>query len=161
MPQLEQINTFTAQIFWLFACLGVIYFFFAFVIVPKLSAVVDGRENRISSDINAAETARDTALRLSAEFEKLLSVSRSESMEMISSATKEANSLYDKVITETEKELNIQTNAAEQEINSLKNKVFSELKANLPTYVEEIVTKITGSKPDKNLAEKLVSKINS
>lgn len=161
MPQLEQINTFAAQIFWLFVCFGIVYFFIARIAAPKLGKVIESRENTISSNINLAETYKNNAVSMNSEFEKKSSASRAEAMNMIAASSKNANTLYDKGIADTEADIKKHINASEKDIMDSKNKAAAELSKNTATYVEEIIVKLTGTKADKQTIEKIVSKINS
>ncbi len=161
MPQLEQINTFAAQIFWLFVCFGIVYFFVSKFAAPKLGGIIELRENTIASDVNAAESFKNDAVSINSEFEKKSAASRAEAMSIISAASKSANSLYDKGISDTEGELKKHIDASEKDINNSKDAAAAELTKNTITYVEEIVTKLSGAKAKKETIEKIVSKINS
>jgi F-type H+-transporting ATPase subunit b len=161
VPQLEQIDTFFAQIFWLFVCFGVVFLFISKFAAPKLGGVIELRENTISSDINSAESFKNSAVQVNSEFEKRSAESKAEAFNLISTAAKNANALYDKGISHAEAELKKQVESSEKDINISKGKAEAELAKNTEAYVNEIVSKLTGGKNEKKSVEKIVSKINS
>ena len=58
MPQIEQIaSTYASQIFWLLVTFGALYFFVGKLMVPKIQATVEARDQRIAADLQAAEAA--------------------------------------------------------------------------------------------------------
>src|SRR5256885_15428741 len=62
MPQLSQLSeVFLSQLFWLAIALGFIFFVIARGMVPKIQATVDAREQKIASDLEAAQAARSAA----------------------------------------------------------------------------------------------------
>jgi hypothetical protein len=62
MPQFAQIaTTYASQIFWLVIVFGLIYFVIGKGMLPKIDATVGARNDKIASDLAAAESARATA----------------------------------------------------------------------------------------------------
>lgn len=59
MPQLD-VSTYPGQIFWMGLTFAFLYLFFSFWVLPRLSAIVDGRAARVAADL--AEASRLTAL---------------------------------------------------------------------------------------------------
>ena len=56
MPQLDQIPEFFAsQLFWLIITFGLIYLVIGRGMLPKISATVEARDDRISDDLAAAK----------------------------------------------------------------------------------------------------------
>lgn len=145
MPQLEQIDSFIGQIFWLFVAFGMLYFFLAKYAVPRLSATETLRDSTISGNINLAETLKNQSKEMAEEFEKKSNFSRSESFKIISEANKYATSIYDSKMLEAELEIKKMLEASEKEINLEKDKAFAELKAEVASFVNEVVEKVAGS----------------
>ena len=62
MPQIAQIAaTYASQIFWLLIVFGLIYFGIGKGMLPKIEATVEARDQKIASDLAAAEAARTAA----------------------------------------------------------------------------------------------------
>lgn len=145
MPQLEQIDSFIGQIFWLFIAFGILYFFLAKYAVPRLSATEAMRDSNISGNINLAEQLKNHAKEMTEQFEKMSNSSKSESFKIISEANKNANSIYDAKMLEAEAEIKKTLEASEKEINLEKDKAFAELKAEVASFVNEVIEKVAGS----------------
>jgi len=54
MPQFDP-STFSPQIFWLIVCFGFLFTLMAWVLVPRLSKVIETREKRIQEDLARAQ----------------------------------------------------------------------------------------------------------
>ncbi len=157
MPQLEQIDSFTSQIFWLFAFFGLIYFFILKIVSPKISGIVDGRENLINSDILTASKAKDEAKNFFEIIDKKISKSRLEAFEMVSKATSEANNLYSNELSKAEQDLLKNLEISEKEIIKAKELALEELQKESAIFVEDILVKFAGLKIEKQLIEKALS----
>jgi F-type H+-transporting ATPase subunit b len=60
MPQLDS-STFLSQIFWLIVTFGVLYWLLKTRALPKVSEVLEARQDRIASDLDRAATLRAEA----------------------------------------------------------------------------------------------------
>jgi F-type H+-transporting ATPase subunit b len=149
MPQLEQIYTYTSQIFWILVSFGVIYLFLSRFVVPRLGGVIELRENTISSNVDKARNLKDEAVATENEFELRSATSRSNGFNIISKGSTHANALYDKGISDTDAELKKFIETSEREINSYKEVAARELEKNVPDLVQEIVSRIAGISPAK------------
>ncbi len=158
MPQIDQIDTFASQIFWLFVCFGVIYFFMARMVTPKLGGVIETRNNTIATNISDAERMKDDAVKAAAQHSSSANDTKGQAFAITQQANKEANAIYDKGLAETDNELKKHIEASEKEINMAKDKAMNELSSNVSAYVEEIVTKVAGMKADKASVDKIVKK---
>ena len=59
MPQFSQIAlTYASQIFWLAVFFGLTFFVIGMGMLPKIAGTVGARNQKIASDLAAAETAR-------------------------------------------------------------------------------------------------------
>ena len=62
MPQLDQLGDVAlSQLFWMVLVLGFIYFVVGRGMVPKIQSTIDARDQRIASDLEAAEAAKAAA----------------------------------------------------------------------------------------------------
>jgi F-type H+-transporting ATPase subunit b len=60
LPQLD-VRTYSSQLFWLAVMFVVVYVFMRWVAVPRVSQIVEDRQRRISTDLDAAERTRQAA----------------------------------------------------------------------------------------------------
>ena len=62
MPQITQLPIiFTSQLFWLLLVFGTLFFVIGRRMVPKIRGVVEQRDSKITSDLDAAQRAREEA----------------------------------------------------------------------------------------------------
>ncbi len=69
LPQLD-IQSYASQIFWLIISFFVLYFLVAKVTVPRISEVMEERQERIADDLDKAESLKKEAEQVEAEYEK-------------------------------------------------------------------------------------------
>lgn len=157
MPQLQQLDTFTAQIFWLFVAFGIVYFYFAKFVVPKLGGLIQSREDTLANSINSAEDFKNAAIKTRSEYETKYQQSKSRALQIIMDASKKASQDYDSGLASAESELKKNIERSEKEIDITKNKALDELKAGISAFVDEVVEKLVGN--NKSVVEKVKIKI--
>jgi F-type H+-transporting ATPase subunit b len=77
MPQLDT-STFASQLFWLVVCFLALYFILSYIALPKISKVLETREQTIEGKINKASLYREQAEDLLNEYEATLAKAREE-----------------------------------------------------------------------------------
>lgn len=87
MPQLYQLPVAAlSQFLWLAVALGFIFFVVAKGMVPKIQATVDAREQKIATDLEEVQRARDEAEKAEAAYRQQMDSSRSEAMKLAKQA---------------------------------------------------------------------------
>ncbi|MSP50783.1 MAG: F0F1 ATP synthase subunit B' [Alphaproteobacteria bacterium] len=82
MPQLVSAD-FLPQLVWLAIAFVALYLILNRIALPRISAVLEARENRISGDLEKAQVARDEAERVLKAYEETLSVARQKAQSSI------------------------------------------------------------------------------
>lgn len=82
MPQLVSAD-FLPQLVWLAIAFVALYLILSRIALPRISAVLEARENRISGDLEKAQVARDEAERVLKAYEETLSVARQKAQSSI------------------------------------------------------------------------------
>lgn len=91
MPQIAQIAaTYASQIFWLLVVFGAIYFVIGKGMLPKITATVEAREQRIADDLAAAERARAKADETEAAYRARMDAARAQSQILTAEAKAKA-----------------------------------------------------------------------
>lgn len=80
MPQLDT-TTFSSQLFWLGVCFLALYFILSYVLVPKITGVIENRDSIREQKINQASLYREDAERVLLEYEKILAQARKDAHE--------------------------------------------------------------------------------
>ena len=71
MPQIE-VSTFTSQIFWLIICFSVLYYLLSRRALPRVSEVLEARQDRIAADLDQAQRLRRDAEAALATYERAI-----------------------------------------------------------------------------------------
>ena len=72
MPQLEQTEFFISQIFWLTLTFSFLFIFLWRISLPKISAVLEKRANKIGEDIKTAKQYQTEAEETQTEIDNQL-----------------------------------------------------------------------------------------
>ncbi len=86
MPQFDFASVFIPQVAWLAVLFAVLYFGVVRLTLPKLSRVMDAREDRIADDLAAARTAKDGADSVRAEYHAAMDRARDEARAAVAAA---------------------------------------------------------------------------
>ncbi len=90
MPQIQQINTYLSQIFWLVVCFAVLFFFLRNVALPKVSEVLETRRRKIEGDLEKAAALKAEAEAILAQYQKAMGESRERAQALLRQASEDA-----------------------------------------------------------------------
>lgn len=158
MPQLDQVDTFISQLFWLFASFAVIYYFISKVASPKIVDVIRKRVAKVSSDLEKAEKYKEETEVLNEKFAIEVAKIKSESLKVINQASVEAEELYKEQVARADLDINRDIESSEKEILEVKSQVSAELSKDISGYIEEVLRKLAKVKVDKRIINKMVVK---
>ena len=142
MPQFD-FTTYLSQLFWFSICFAILYFFVAFIILPRIKAIISARFNIIDTDNSIALELENNSKSINEEAEITLQKANAEYISKIDEITKISLENRDKSLEKLKKEIDIKVQNSRQEIknfieNSRKNN------ANIINEIEKIIkNKIT------------------
>ena len=115
---------------WLPGVTALIVFLIAFVFLaifvwPKITKALDEREQKIRSEIESAEAAREQAKAALAEYQKSLATARDEASRMITQAKADAKAVAEELKSRNQAELVEMKQKATREIESAKQAAIS------------------------------------
>jgi F-type H+-transporting ATPase subunit b len=145
MPQFDY-TTYASQIFWFIICFSILYLTVYFVIIPRLSHIINTRAKIISSNNAIAEELQQEITKISQESKQLRTKAQNSYQESINQAIKEINKNRENSLVTIKTEINILQKEAQKKIqeffkqsfvqnqqqitdiaNLIKNKIFSSL----------------------------------
>lgn len=145
MPQLYQLATVTwSQWLWLAITLGFIFFVVARGMVPKIQATVSAREQKIASDLEAAQKAREEAEATEEEYRKHVEASRAEAMKLAQAAKQEGARESEQRSRAVDADVGEKIAAAEAEIRKSLEAAKGELDGIAVEAAREMFAKLTG-----------------
>lgn len=152
MPQFDFANVFWPQLFWLSALFAVLYFGIVRTTLPRLSKVMDEREDRISGDLASAREAKELADRVAEEYQADINRSREEARGKLALAKADAAKESEKRLAASDKRLSKKVAEAEQQIMAARLAANAALRDIAAEGAEAIVARLTGDAPGREAA---------
>jgi F-type H+-transporting ATPase subunit b len=127
MPQLT-IADFPPQLVWLAITFVVLYFLMARVAIPRISDVLENRQNRIAKDLEQAKKLSDDADNAKAEYEAALAEARSKAHGIVAELKATMAKEQDASKAELDAKLAAKAKEAEAGINASKEAALSHIR---------------------------------
>jgi F-type H+-transporting ATPase subunit b len=152
------------------AITAIVVFLVAFIVLatvvwPKITKGLDERNEKILSEIRAAEAAQVKAKAAQAEFEKRLEEARAEADRTVRAARAEAERQAEELRARAAKELEDMKNRATQELEGAKRAALSEIHAMAAGLATAVAGKILKREiqagDQKRLVEESLSELSS
>lgn len=154
MPQIAQIAaTYASQIFWLLIVFGLIYFVIGKGMLPKIEATVDARDQKIASDLAAAEAARAKADETEAAYRARIEEARAAALKATQDAKSAGNAEAEKRVKAADAELATKTAEADAALKAAQAKALAEIENVAAEAAREIVAKVSGIEVETSAAE--------
>lgn len=141
-PPLES-EFFASQILWLAITFGLLYWIMSKTLVPRLAGIVEGRQDRIALDLDAASRMRSDADEAQAAYEQDLAEARQRSQAIAQDARDSARADADAERKRNEAELDEKLQAAQTRIADIKSKALADVDAIAEETAEAIVAELT------------------
>jgi F-type H+-transporting ATPase subunit b len=150
MPQLSQLSeVYLSQFLWLAIALGFIFFVIARGMVPKIQATVDAREQRIASDLEAAQKARAAADATEAAWRERMDVARSEAARIAQDAKAQSGRDTEAKAKAAADKINVKVELAQSKIRDAVVAARAEIEAVAAEATQEMVQRLTGIRVDR------------
>jgi F-type H+-transporting ATPase subunit b len=157
MPQFAQIaTTYASQIFWLLIVFGLIFVVIGNGMLPRIQATVDARNDKIASDLAAAETARATAEETEAAYRARMEEARAAALKAKQQAKTAATLEAEKRVKAIDAELAEKAAAADAALKAAQVKALGEIESVAAEAAREIIVRVSGLTVDKAAAESAV-----
>ncbi|MFD2204329.1 F0F1 ATP synthase subunit B' [Kiloniella antarctica] len=154
MPQFEQIDTFVSQIFWLIVTFGALYFLMAKLALPRLTSILEERENRVSGDLEKAERLKQEAEEVLSDYQKAIADARASALAALKESADEIAAIGAKRQAEFDAQLADKTQIAEDKINAARSEAMEHIK----DVAVEVAAAATGKLLGSDVTESKVSK---
>jgi F-type H+-transporting ATPase subunit b len=149
MPQLDA-TFYVTQLFWLAIVFIAIYSFMSFFFVPRIGKIVEARESKVKTDIEAAEKMLTEQRLLKKEIEKLLDEARTIGGDIKKKAAKESENELNQMISTFEKQLSKKVAKEEEKLSRVKNQLLSEIDGIASQLSDVIYKAIIDTKKSKS-----------
>ncbi|WP_159999455.1 F0F1 ATP synthase subunit B' [Roseomonas sp. 18066] len=145
MPQLDFGNPLMlAQVIWLLIIFGVFYYVLSAIVLPRATAVLDERRNRIEGDLEAARAAKAEADVALLAHQAATAKARAESQAAIAAAGAAAQAEAAARAATLNAKLNEQIASAEARINTARDAAMGALREVATDTTNALVARLTG-----------------
>ena len=158
MPQFNP-AWFASQVFWLVVSFGMLYGLIAYVIIPRITSVLDERARSIKSDLARANAARREASELEREAEVMREEARGKARAILSKARREIAADQAHREAAFVKRLDDATRAAEQRIATARFQAYKESEAIAVELAQLLSERIISTKLSAQAAKRAVANV--
>ena len=120
-------TTFSSQIFWLALTFGIFYFFMSRTVLPRISGIIETRNDRIAHDLDQAASMKAEADAAVAAYEQELADARSKAGDIAGKARAKAKADAAEERAKAEDDMSKQLAKAEAEIAASKATALAEV----------------------------------
>jgi F-type H+-transporting ATPase subunit b len=152
VPQLD-VSTFASQIFWLIICFGTLYYLLSRKALPRVSEVLEARQDRIEAALDEAQRLRQEAEAALAEYEAAVAKAQGEAQALLSESQARLQAETAKRQAELDAKLAKQVATAEAQIAEAKKVALKELQTSAVTIAQAATEHLAGMKVTKKAAE--------
>tara|TARA_Y100000590_G_scaffold330103_1_gene374919 strand:+ start:179 stop:676 length:498 start_codon:yes stop_codon:yes gene_type:complete len=143
MPQLEQTEFFISQLFWLVLTFSFLLIFLWRISLPRISSVLEKRENKINNDIESAKQQQTEAEEIEKIIEKELITSRNEGSDLIKSSTNSIQETISNEIKEYENKLNKKIDDTSSDIENDKKEIINQIDNQIYEITKMLFSKLS------------------
>jgi F-type H+-transporting ATPase subunit b len=140
-------ETFPSQLLWFVLAFGALYLLMSKVALPRVGAVLDHRQNKITGDLDLAAAAQKQADDASKAYDKTVADARARAQAMGQEAAAKAAAETDARRKTIENELNVKLAAAEAQISAAKTAAMANVDQIARDTAASIVQRLTGVAP--------------
>ena len=143
MPQLEQIEFFISQLFWLGVFFTILFVVLTYFTLPKIRAFLNKREEFVNSHLSKQDELIKKAEQLIENYESKLNEAKDQASQIINKAKENTLKESEKLIKETEEKIQSEIKKTEIRVDQEKNQALFELENQLKDSATSFLGKIT------------------
>ena len=143
MPQLEQVEFFISQLFWLGVFFVVLFSVLTYFTLPKIRAFLNKRDDFVKSHISKQDDLIKKAESIIENYETKLNEAKNEASKLISDAKDKALQDSESLIKSAEEKIQREIKMTEERVAKEKDLAISELKDQLKDSANNFISKIT------------------
>lgn len=147
MPQLDP-SSFASQLIWLVITFSIFYLVMARIALPRVSEVLETRQNRIAYDLETATSLKVDAEKVLAEYEASMAKAHAEAQDMLAKATQERAAEAARRQEELGARISAQLGDSEAHINEVRQAAMANIGDIAGDVALTATAKLIGVSPD-------------
>ena len=143
MPQLEQVEFFISQLFWLGVFFVILFSVLTYITLPKIRAFLNQRDDFVKSHISKQDELIKKAESIIENYEAKLTEAKNQASQIINDAKDKALHESEKLLKATEEKIQQEIKLTESRVQKEKEDAFSELNTQLKDSATDFISKVT------------------
>lgn len=143
LPQLDA-STYPSQIFWLILSFGALYYLMTRKALPRLSEILEARQQRIAGDLDRAAKLRAEAEEAMRRHQQVVAEAQAKAAAQIKEAEERLMAEASRKQAELDADLDRKLGEAEARINAAKNAALSEIQGVAAEVAQAAVQRLAG-----------------
>ena len=143
MPQLEQVEFFISQLFWLGVFFVILFSVLTYITLPKIRAFLNQRDDFVKSHISKQDELIKKAESIIENYEVKLTEAKNQASQIINDAKDKALHESEKLLKATEEKIQQEIQLTESRVQKEKEDAFSELNTQLKDSATDFISKVT------------------
>ena len=143
MPQLEQVEFFISQLFWLGVFFVILFSVLTYITLPKIRAFLNKRDDFVKSHISKQDELIKKAESIIANYEAKLTEAKNQASQIINDAKDKALHESEKLLKATEEKIQQEIKLTESRVQKEKEDALSELNTQLKASATDFISKVT------------------
>ena len=148
MPQLEQVEFFISQLFWLGVFFVILFSVLTYITLPKIRAFLNKRDDFVRSHISKQDELIKKAESIIENYEAKLTEAKNQASEIINDAKDKALQESEILIKATEEKIQQEIRQTEERVTKEKDLAISELNVELKDSATNFISKVTKIEKD-------------
>jgi F-type H+-transporting ATPase subunit b len=148
---------------WTLIAFGIVFFVLGKVAFPRITTMIDERNNKIEGDIKHAELTREEAEQMLAQYKGQLAEARTEAKKIIDEGKQLGESLRKEAMAKATEDANQLIRRAQEEIARQTEKAIKELQGQIADISIQVASKVIQKSLDKeehnNLIKQYISEV--
>jgi F-type H+-transporting ATPase subunit b len=143
MPQLEQVEFFISQLFWLGVFFVILFSVLTYITLPKIRAFLNKRDDFVRSHISKQDELIKKAESIIENYEAKLTEAKNQASQIINDAKDEALHESERLLKATEEKIQQEIKLTESRVQKEKEDALSELNTQLKYSATDFISKVT------------------
>jgi F-type H+-transporting ATPase subunit b len=152
VPQLD-VSTFSSQIFWLIICFGTLYYLLSRRALPRVSEVLEARQDRIAADLDQAQRLRREAEAALAAYEKAMGQAQDEAQALLAEVQNRLQAEAAERQAELDRQLAGQLADAEAQIAVARERALAEIEEAAAGAAQAAAARLAGVEVSRDAAQ--------
>ena len=143
MPQLEQVEFFISQLFWLGVFFVILFSVLTYITLPKIRAFLNKRDDFVRSHISKQDELIKKAESIIENYEAKLTEAKNQASQIINDAKDEALHESERLLKATEEKIQQEIKLTESRVQKEKEDALFELNTQLKDSATDFISKVT------------------